>query len=243
MQVVGKRHFGRKAVPHGGGGGGRRPRTVRDAAVLEGAGDAGREWRGERAGAAQRFADGVRIVAVASAAPACSAPARTDIRSSQDLMLLSGLPRWCARATAFRAGFTLRNASTEANWPCVWRERDGRRRQGRRCRRTCHAGAGRGARSGLGLPGAGRRAAKPAWESSAGMAAGAAGARERPHAASRRRWRRGAGAYHLQATLLQLDRRRPMQVQAPGRRAAGRGGIQTTSARAWAATCPACATT
>ena len=43
MQVVGKRHYGRKAVPHGGGGGRERDRArevVRQPAAVAGAGEA-----------------------------------------------------------------------------------------------------------------------------------------------------------------------------------------------------------
>ena len=59
LQVVGKRHYGRKAVPHGGGGGRERARESFDTLLLwQGARDARSPTaRAQRRDSAQRFAD------------------------------------------------------------------------------------------------------------------------------------------------------------------------------------------
>ena len=58
MQVVGKRHYGRKAVAHGGGGGRAGARELFDTlAAVEGRVKLDAQGPGARRGAAQRFAD------------------------------------------------------------------------------------------------------------------------------------------------------------------------------------------
>jgi uncharacterized protein YfaS (alpha-2-macroglobulin family) len=114
MQVVGKRHFGRKAFPHGGGGGRGESRELFDTLLL---------WKGKVALDANGEASvqvplndsltSFRIVAVASAGAGLFGSGDTEVRSSQDLMLVSGLPQLVREGDAFRAGFTLRNTSTE----------------------------------------------------------------------------------------------------------------------------------
>ena len=112
MQVVGKRHFGRKSVAHGGGGGRGASRELFDTLLL---------WKGKVAldanGEAQVAVPlndslaGFRIVAVASAGAGLFGTGSGDIRSTQDLMLLSGLPNLAREGDRLRAGFTVRNAS------------------------------------------------------------------------------------------------------------------------------------
>jgi alpha-2-macroglobulin len=112
MQVVGKRHFGRKAFPHGGGGGRGAGRELFETLLL---------WKGKVVLDANGEATvdvplndsltSFRIVAVASSGAGLFGTGGTDIRTSQDLMLVSGLPPQVREGDRLRAGFTLRNAS------------------------------------------------------------------------------------------------------------------------------------
>ena len=112
MQVVGKRHFGRKAFPHGGGGGRSAGRELFETLLL---------WKGKVVLDANGEAvvdvplndslTSFRIVAVASSGAGLFGTGGTDIRTSQDLMLVSGLPPQVREGDRLRAGFTVRNAS------------------------------------------------------------------------------------------------------------------------------------
>ena len=112
MQVVGKRHFGRKAFPHGGGGGRSAGRELFETLLL---------WKGKVVVDANGEArvdvplndslTSFRIVAVASSGAGLFGTGGTDIRTSQDLMLVSGLPPQVREGDRLRAGFTVRNAS------------------------------------------------------------------------------------------------------------------------------------
>lgn len=113
MQVIGKRHFGRKAVPAGGGGGaGKSARELLDTLLF---------WQARIKLDANGHAEAqiplndsltsFRIVAVASGELDLFGTGSTSIQSAQDLMLLSGLPPVVREQDKFRAGFTVRNAS------------------------------------------------------------------------------------------------------------------------------------
>lgn len=111
MQVIGKRHFGRKALAAGGGGGRGSARELFDTLLL---------WRArvplDAAGDAtveiplNDSLTSFRIVAVASAAAGLFGTGEAALRSTQDLMVLSGLPRVVRNGDVFRATFTVRNA-------------------------------------------------------------------------------------------------------------------------------------
>jgi uncharacterized protein YfaS (alpha-2-macroglobulin family) len=113
MQVVGKRHYGRKAREPGGGGGRHSARELFDTLLF---------WKARvalddqgRASAEVPLNDSLtsfRIVAVASGDVGLFGTGQTAIRATQDLMLFSGLPPLVREQDAFRAGFTLRNASS-----------------------------------------------------------------------------------------------------------------------------------
>ncbi len=135
-QVIGKRHFGNKAVAAGGGGGrGRRARAVRHAArcgrrrvALDAQG------RATLDDPAQRFADR------ASASSRSRTRARRrfgdgapTVRTTQDLMLFSGLPPVVREQDEFSAMFTLRNATAQPlDVEFAWtRARPARRRPAR----------------------------------------------------------------------------------------------------------------
>lgn len=117
MQVVGKRHYGRKAVAAGGGGG--------DASGVN------REnfqpvllWRGHLAlDGAGRARVGVplsdalsrfRIVAVATDGADLFGTGTTSVRTAQDLTIYPGLPDLVRTGDHYDAVFTLRNGSDHA---------------------------------------------------------------------------------------------------------------------------------
>ncbi|MEP7329771.1 MAG: alpha-2-macroglobulin family protein, partial [Betaproteobacteria bacterium] len=112
MQVIGKRHFGRKAIAPGGGGGRASSRELFDTLLL---------WKArvplDDAGNAtveiplNDSLTSFRIVAVASSGAGLFGTGEASIRSTQDLMLLSGLPPLVREGDRFRATFTVRNAS------------------------------------------------------------------------------------------------------------------------------------
>jgi uncharacterized protein YfaS (alpha-2-macroglobulin family) len=112
MQVVGKRHYGRKAAPPGGGGGQQGARQLFDTLLL---------WRGrvplDAAGEAELEVplndalSSFRLVAIGSAGPALFGRGEARIRTHQDLMLLSGLLPVVREGDRYLATFTVRNAS------------------------------------------------------------------------------------------------------------------------------------
>ena len=116
MQVIGKRHFGRKAVAPGGGGG--------TAAGTRQLFDTLLKWQTRipldpygHARVEIPLNDSLtsfRVTAVASDGLARFGTGATSIQSTQDLMLFAGLPPLVREGDRFRAGFTVRNASDRA---------------------------------------------------------------------------------------------------------------------------------
>ena len=221
MQVVGKRHFGRKAVPHGGGGGKGASRELFDTLLF---------WKArvtlDANGEAQvqvpinDSLTAFRIVAVASADADLFGTGRTEVRSSQDLILLSGLPALVREGDRFRAGFTLRN-TTDADVNVEI----GATAAGRvLARQTLSLAAGQAREVGwdyvvpFGVP-------ELQWDVSAKVVAG-----DGPASMDKLRVKQKVTAAvpvrTLQATLLQLDRPQSMKVQLPEGALAGRGGVQ-----------------
>ena len=113
MQVVGKRHYGSKALAPGGGGGRRPTRELFDTLLL---------WRGRvpldargRATVDVPLNDSLtsfRIVAVASAGVGTFGTGAATIRATQEVMLLPGLPPVVRVGDRFRAGLTVRNTTS-----------------------------------------------------------------------------------------------------------------------------------
>jgi uncharacterized protein YfaS (alpha-2-macroglobulin family) len=115
MEIIGRRHYGRKAVPAGGGGGKSGARELLDtlllwnpAVVLDVNGQA--VVNVPLNDALTTF----RIVAVADAAAGLFGTGQTTIQTTQDLQLISGLPPLVREGDAFRAQFTLRNTTKQA---------------------------------------------------------------------------------------------------------------------------------
>ena len=112
MQVIGKRHFGLKALPPGGGGGKQSTRELFDTLLL---------WMARQPLDANGEAtvevplnDSItsfRIVAVATGGTGLFGTGSISIQSTQDLMILSGLPPLVRESDRFKAGFTLRNTT------------------------------------------------------------------------------------------------------------------------------------
>ena len=112
MQVVGKRHYGLKALPHGGGGGRQVTRELFDTLLL---------WNAkvmlDESGEAEieiplnDAVTGFRIAAVAHAGPGLFGTGEASIRTTRELTLFSGLPPMVREGDAFRAGVTVKNGS------------------------------------------------------------------------------------------------------------------------------------
>lgn len=114
MQVVGKRHYGRKAVSHGGGGGREtsRARELFDTLLT---------WQSrvtldERGDARVMIPlndslSAFRIVAVAHSGAKRFGTGSATIRTTQDLILLSGLPPLVREGDRYAATFTVRNTT------------------------------------------------------------------------------------------------------------------------------------
>ncbi len=114
-QVVGKRHYGRKAVEAGGGGGGDMSALNREnfqpvllwkgRVALDGAG---------RATVAVPLSDALssfKLVAVATEGAQLFGTGMADIRTAQDLSIYAGMPTLVRSGDYYAAGFTLRNGS------------------------------------------------------------------------------------------------------------------------------------
>lgn len=115
MQVVGRRHYGLKALPPGGGGGRRITRELFNTLLL---------WRAtlplDAGGGASidiplnDSLTSFRIVAIASSGVGMFGTGDAMIRTTQDLMILPGVSPIIRAGDVFDAGFTVRNASERA---------------------------------------------------------------------------------------------------------------------------------
>ena len=115
MQVIGRRHFGKKAVPPGGGGGRGPTRELFDTLLL---------WnpaitlddKGEALvdvplnDALSSF----KIVAVADSERGLFGTGQVTVRATKDLQIIAGLPPLVREGDQFRAGVTVRNTTTRA---------------------------------------------------------------------------------------------------------------------------------
>ena len=115
MEIIGRRHYGRKAVPAGGGGGRSSTRELLDTLLL---------WQP----ALQLDANGqakvtvplndalttFKIVAVADLGTGQFGTGQASVRTTQDLQIISGLPPLVREDDQFRAQITLRNTTQAA---------------------------------------------------------------------------------------------------------------------------------
>ena len=112
MEIVGRRHYGRKAVPAGGGGGKSAARELLDTLLL---------WNPRvvldangQAVVTVPLNDALttfRIVAVADQGTGLFGTGQTTIQATQDLQIISGLPPLVREDDQFRAQITLRNTT------------------------------------------------------------------------------------------------------------------------------------
>lgn len=112
MQVVGRRHFGLKALPAGGGGGRQTTRELFDTLVywnprvpLDASGHATVEFP------LNDSVSGFRAVAVASSGPNRFGTGSGHFAATQDLAILSGLAPLAREGDRYDALFTVRNAT------------------------------------------------------------------------------------------------------------------------------------
>lgn len=115
MEIIGRRHYGRKAVPAGGGGGKSPTRELFDTLLL---------WNprvqldGEgRAALEVPLNDSLtsfRIVAVADLGVGRFGTGSATVAATQDLQMISGLPLLVREDDKYRAMFTLRNTTQRA---------------------------------------------------------------------------------------------------------------------------------
>ncbi|MDR0479060.1 MAG: alpha-2-macroglobulin [Burkholderiaceae bacterium] len=115
MEIIGRRHYGRKAVPAGGGGGKSPTRELLDTLLL---------WNPRvildaqgRATLTVPLNDALttfRIVAVADEGTGLFGTGQTTINTTQDLQIISGLPPLVREGDHFRAQITLRNTTKAA---------------------------------------------------------------------------------------------------------------------------------
>jgi uncharacterized protein YfaS (alpha-2-macroglobulin family) len=215
-QVIGKRHFGRKALPPGGGGGGKAgARELFDTLLL---------WKArvplDAAGRAtveipmNDSLSSFRLVAVAHAGAAQFGHGAASVRTTQELMLLSGLPPLVREGDEFAAMFTLRN-TTEKVLPVdfTWKVND-------QTGKETHALAGGEAKL-LSIPvRVPVNVQRLDWE----VVAKGSGASDRMKVTQK------VIAVHpvrvYQATLAQLDRPLVFPVERPADAVVGKGGVR-----------------
>ncbi len=115
MEIVGRRHYGRKAVPAGGGGGQAQTRELIDTLLL---------WNPRvkldangQAKVEVPLNDSLttfKIVAIADAELGLFGTGQTSIAVTQDLQIISSLPPLVREEDQFRAQFMLRNTTKKA---------------------------------------------------------------------------------------------------------------------------------
>ncbi|MGV7209987.1 alpha-2-macroglobulin family protein [Oxalobacteraceae bacterium A2-2] len=220
MQVVGKRHYGRKAVPHGGGGGKSGGRELFDTLLFWKA-DVQLDANGE-ASVQVPINDSLtafRIVAIASADADLFGTGRTEVRSAQDLMLLSGLPALVREGDRLRAGFTLRNTSAADVNVALGASMGGKALAPQQL--ALAAGQAREIGWDVQVP---VGVEELQWDVKAAISGGDGAAADRLRV--KQKVVPAVPVRTVQATLLQLDKRQDIKVAAPADALPGRGGIQ-----------------
>ncbi|MDX1958428.1 MAG: MG2 domain-containing protein [Leptospiraceae bacterium] len=114
MQVIGRRHFGLKALPQGGGGGKEPTRELFDTLLfwkssipLNSDGEAEFDFK------LNDSLTSFRIVAISNSGAGLFGTGKTSIRSTQNLMLVSGIPPLVREGDSFSADVTARNTTSK----------------------------------------------------------------------------------------------------------------------------------
>ncbi|KRA06845.1 alpha-2-macroglobulin [Acidovorax sp. Root568] len=115
MEIIGRRHYGKKAVPAGGGGGKSPTRELLDTLLLwEPALKLDANGQAKVTVPLNDALTTFKIVAVADASTGLFGTGSTSIRATQDLQIISGLPPLVREDDQFRAQITLRNTTKAA---------------------------------------------------------------------------------------------------------------------------------
>jgi len=229
-QVVGKRHFGLKAVPTGGGGGRQPTRELFDTLI---------KWQARvvlddngEALVSLPLNDSltsIRVVAVAQQGAALFGTGMASFRTTKEVQLFSGLPPLVRDADRFKASFTVRNLTTAAAefWvdASVKARVDGQRiplpalaRQ----KLSLAAGEGRVVAWSLDVP---ENASRLDWRVEAGGASGERGEIARDALQVSQKVIPSTPVRVQAATLVQVDGKFELPVQRPPAALPGRGDI------------------
>ena len=220
MQVVGKRHFGRKAMPAGGGGGRAVTRELTDTLLL---------WRPALRLDGQGSAvvevplndalSSFRIVAVATSGAALFGYGQTSIRSTQDVQLIAGLPPLVRQGDRYSAMATVRNGAERGMELSVSALVDGRALDAAPRRLTLAAGQAQELRWEVTAPADGERVT---WELKAQESGGV---RAADALKVEQRLAPAVPVTVQQASLFQLDGSRTIALAQAADALPGRGGI------------------
>ncbi len=224
MQVVGKRHFGLKAVPGGGGGGRQTTRELFDTLLF---------WNGAvpldefgEASVVIPLSDsltGFTIAAVATAGKDLFGTGQAGIQTTQDLMLTSGLPALVRAGDRFRAGFLVRNTTHASLAVEIDAAFDTGKRKTALTALTEEIAPGEAKEIGwdVTVP---TDAGSLTWD----VRATAKGGSERDALKVTQKVAPYAPVRIMQATLAQLDGKLSLGVEAPKGAVAGKGGVRVT---------------
>jgi uncharacterized protein YfaS (alpha-2-macroglobulin family) len=220
MQVVGKRHFGRKAMPAGGGGGRAATRELTDTLLL---------WRPairlDGQGSAQvevplnDALSSFRIVAVATSGAALFGYGQTSIRSTQDVQLIAGLPPLVRQGDRYSAMATVRNGAERDMALMVSASVDGRALEAAPRKVTLAAGQAQELRWDVTAPADGERVS---WELKAQETGGV---RAADALKVEQKLLPAVPVTVQQASLFQLDGTRSIALAQAADALPGRGGI------------------
>lgn len=220
MQVVGKRHFGRKAMPAGGGGGRAATRELTDTLLLwrpairlDGQGSARVEVPLNDA------LSSFRIVAVATSGAALFGHGQTSIRTTQDVQLIAGLPPLVRQGDRYSAMATVRNGAERDMELAVSASVDGRALEAAPRKVTLAAGQAQELRWDVTAPADGERLA---WELKAQETGGV---RAADALRVEQKLLPAVPVTVQQASLFQLDGTRSIALAQAADAVPGRGGI------------------
>lgn len=227
MQVIGKRHFGRKAVAPGGSGGKSATRELFDTLLL---------WKP----AVQLDAQGratitvplndaltsFRVVAVAEAGADQFGTGRTSLRTTQDLQLISGLPPLVREGDQFQAMLTLRNTTKRAMQVKLHAKVSGLDAELPEQTISLPADSASRAQWAVTVPPSAAERGPLQWEISAeDVAVTSAGAASRDSIKVSQRVVTAVPVTVQQATLFQLDKSSSLKLAQPADSLPGKGGV------------------